>query len=175
MGKLSIKYFIDNMEQILGALRTIVMAVLLTIQIITRYLFHYSFTWTEEISTILFIWSIFFACSAAVIKGKHIKVDALLSRLSFKKAKAVKIFNNTVFFFFCIVMVIAFVPVIEKLVSSNMLTALTRMPQSLVYSVLPLCLLLTAFRLVQDSIRVFRQKEGEADTNKAMINFEELT
>jgi TRAP-type C4-dicarboxylate transport system permease small subunit len=56
-----------------------------------------------------------------------------------------------------------------------MLTALTRIPQSFVYSMLPLCLLFTAFRLVQDSIRVFRQKEGEVDNNKAMINFDELT
>lgn len=174
MGKLSIRYFIDNMEQILGTLCTIGMVILLTMQIITRYVFHYSFTWTEEISTILFIWSVFFGCSAAVIKGKHIKVDAVLSKLSFKKAKVVKIFNNAIFLFFCIFMIFAFVPVIQKLAFSHMTTSLTRMPQAYIYSVLPLCFLFTAFRLVQDSIRVFRQKEGDKDTNNAMINFEEL-
>jgi TRAP-type C4-dicarboxylate transport system permease small subunit len=165
----------DHLEQILATLCTSVMVILLTLQVVTRYAFHRSFTWTEEIATILFIWSIFFACSAAVVKGKHIKIDAVLSRLSFKKAKALKLFNNAVFFFFCVVMIFAFVPVIEKLLSSHALTALTRIPQSFIYSILPLCLLLTAFRLAQDSIRVFRRKEGESDGNTAMIHFDELT
>ena len=174
MKKISSKFIIDNLEQVLSTLCTIVLVTLLTVQIISRYVFHHSLAWTEEISIILFIWSIFFACSAAVLKDKHIKVDIILSKLSFKYAKILKIFGNAVFLFFCIFMIFAFVPVVRELLRSHTMTAMTRLPQSFIYSVLPFCLILTAIRLVQSSVGLIRQKEGTIKATKAMIDFDNL-
>ena len=50
------KKFLVNIDQYISAILFIVIMVLLFLQVVSRYVFHHSFTWTEELSILLFVW-----------------------------------------------------------------------------------------------------------------------
>ena len=59
-----------------------VMTVLVIIQVLLRYIFFYSLSWSEEVARYLMIWVSFLAAALAVQKGLHIGMESLIIRLS---------------------------------------------------------------------------------------------
>ncbi len=139
MGKIS-GNIRNNFEEYLGTFCAIAMVVLLNVQVISRYVFLHSLAWSEEVAMIFFILSIYFGCASAVRKGKHLKIDVLVSNVSFKKAKILKITANICFMFFCLYIIVPFTKIIEKLYMSHAVTAVTRIPKAFIYGIVPLCL-----------------------------------
>jgi len=67
------------------------MLFIIFLQVIFRYVFHNSLTFSEELARYLFVWTVFL-CSAVVARDNgHIIVGVLTERLKGKKAKYVKI------------------------------------------------------------------------------------
>lgn len=66
--KMSLKTFLNNIELYLGTICFIIITIMLTLQVISRYILRSSFTWMEEFATIMFVWMIYFGVSAAVTK-----------------------------------------------------------------------------------------------------------
>jgi TRAP-type C4-dicarboxylate transport system permease small subunit len=58
-----------------------VMTVLVIIQVLLRYIFFYSLSWSEEVARYLMIWVSFLAAALAVQKGLHIGMESLIIRL----------------------------------------------------------------------------------------------
>ncbi|NLY00405.1 MAG: TRAP transporter small permease [Rhodopirellula sp.] len=52
-----------------------------TAQVVWRYVFNNSLVWTEELSRLLFTWIIFIGAALAVKEGTHIGVSLLVDRL----------------------------------------------------------------------------------------------
>lgn len=53
------------------------MAVLVIINVISRYAFSYSFTWVEEATRYMMIWATFLGAGLALRVGGHIAIDSL--------------------------------------------------------------------------------------------------
>ena len=53
------------------------LTIMLTVQIIARYIFFTSINWIEEFSRIIFIWFIYLSISWIITQGRHIRVTAL--------------------------------------------------------------------------------------------------
>lgn len=62
--------------------------------VILRYFFNSSVTWTEEASRYLFIWLIFLGAVVASRENAHLGVDTLVRKLSVKARRLVFIFSN---------------------------------------------------------------------------------
>ncbi len=59
-----------------------VMATLVFINVIARYLFNYSIIWAEEISQYLMIWIAYLGAGLALREGRHVALEILHDRLS---------------------------------------------------------------------------------------------
>jgi TRAP-type C4-dicarboxylate transport system permease small subunit len=57
------------------------MAVLVIANVISRYAFSYSFTWVEEVTRYMMIWTAFLGAGLALRVGGHIAIDTLQSAL----------------------------------------------------------------------------------------------
>ncbi|MEA3453552.1 MAG: TRAP transporter small permease [Candidatus Caldatribacteriota bacterium] len=86
--------FIDKINKCLNWASIISITVMLFIiflQVIFRYVFHNSLTFSEELARYLFVWTVFL-CSAVVARDNgHIIVGVLTERLKGKKARFIKI------------------------------------------------------------------------------------
>ena len=147
---------------------------LLTVQVVSRYVFKHSFTWTEEAAVVMFVWLIYLGVAAAVTKRKHLKIDALITVLPFKGKKVLLILDNVICFGFCIGIVPPFTSIIRNQIEKNAVTSLLRWPKAVIYSIIPICMVLTCIRLVQDTIRLCKENEKELGQSKPTIDIEAL-
>jgi TRAP-type C4-dicarboxylate transport system permease small subunit len=67
-----------------------VMAALVIANVISRYVFLHSFTWVEEASRYLMIWTAFLGAGLALRVGGHIAVDSLQQALPARGARALR-------------------------------------------------------------------------------------
>jgi C4-dicarboxylate transporter, DctQ subunit len=63
-------------EELAAAVLIILMVLLVTAQVLSRYLLHVSLSYTEEIVRYLFVWATFLGASAAVRKGRHLSISS---------------------------------------------------------------------------------------------------
>ncbi len=146
----------------------IFLMVLLTVQVISRYIFHHSFTWTEEIAVLVFVWMSFLGVAGSVLTRQHLKIDFLVDMLPFKAKKVLLIFDDLVFMIFCIYILKPFMSIINNLNGAT--TALLKIPKVVGYIVIPLSLGLAIIRLVQDIIKLIGENERNLGQAKTMID-----
>ncbi len=156
-----LKKFFGEFEIYIGTILLFVMFVLLNVQVFSRYLFHHSLTWTEELSTIIFVWLGYLGASAAVYKQQHLRIDVLLNACRGNLKKALLIFTDLITMVFCVVMVSPLVDVIQHLGKLHSTTLILRLPMNLIYWVLPFALVLQALRFVQEIIKIIRTPAAE--------------
>ena len=161
-GKFDLKTFLNNIELYLATLCFIVLTVMLTLQVFSRFILHHSWTWMEE-----FVWMIYLAISAAVTYRKHLRIDFLLDMMPFKVKKVMLIISNVIFALFNVYISVIMFNVIKLLGASK--TTMLKIPQQLVYIVIPISLLLTVIRLIQDSMDL-DACEREWNAKKAAMN-----
>lgn len=159
--KKKILYILNEFENYVGAALLLVMLILLTLQVVTRYLFKFAFTWAEELSTILFVWLVYLGCSAAVLKGQHLRIDLLLNAFKGKAKKAVLILTDLITMAFCAVVIPSMLNVIGNLSARGSTTMLLKIPQDAVYTIIPFALVMTIIRFVQEIIIIIKTPDHE--------------
>ena len=80
MGK-KLLYFFDNIESYICRTLLAVFVVLLFAQILSREFVGYSFSWSEELATYMFVWFVFFGASYAAKMSAHNRVTFQLKFL----------------------------------------------------------------------------------------------
>ena len=76
------KKLLDNFEEIIASLFLMGTTVLVVANIISRYFLKTGISWSEEVATGFFVWSVFIGAAAAFKKGQHIGIDIIVSKLS---------------------------------------------------------------------------------------------
>ena len=151
-----IKKLLGEFEIYIGTVLLFIMFILLNIQVFSRYLFSHSLTWTEELSTIIFVWLGYLGASAAVYKQQHLRIDVVLNLFHGLPKKIILIITDLITMAFCIIMIFPLIDVINNFASLGAETLILRIPMDLVYWVLPFALVLQAIRFVQDIIRILK-------------------
>lgn len=170
-GKFDIKEFLNNIELYVATLCFIALTVMLTGQVISRYVFHKAITWMEEAATILFVWMIYLGVSAAVTRRKHLRIDFVLDLVPFKIKRAMLIASNIIFAAFNIYISVIMANVIKLLGTSK--TTMLRLPQALVYGIIPVGILLSVVRLGQDCIRLMKEDEKNLGASKPSMDLDQ--
>ena len=173
-GSFSLKKFLNEFEIYFGAIIFIAMTVLLFIQVVTRYLLHRSFTWTEEIATIFFVWMVYLGVCSAVLRRKHLRIDAFVEAMPFKVKKVLLIISNIIFIAFLIYLIFPLMKMVQNYASRGAATPLLKFPNAVAYGMLPLTFALTCVRLVQEIIRLAKEKEEDLGVSKPTIDMAAL-
>lgn len=169
-GKFDLKTFLNNIELYISAILFIALTVLLFANVFCRYALKHSFAWVEEVATIAFVWMIWFAMSAAVTKRKHLRIDFVLEIVPFRVKKAMLIISNIVFAAFNLFLLYVVITIIQRLGSSQ--TTLLRLPQQVVYSIIPAGLVLSVLRIAQDTVRLYHENEQDLGASKPAMDLD---
>ncbi len=87
--------YLAKIEEILCLIILTAMIAVVTIQVLNQTVLHiHTLVWTEEISRILFVWSILIGSSLGVNKAAHLSVDFLATRF---KGKAKSVLNIIIY------------------------------------------------------------------------------
>jgi len=146
--------YIDKAATWLLFLLLFVMTGITFAQVVTRYVFNFSITWSEELARFLFIWSIF-----AGIPSGMTAFDLILARLKGKIAKcAVLLLSGAGLLFFHLMAYGSF-PLVQRQFAQQA-TSLP-VPMGLVYIVIPVSGFTAMFMIVENLLRVLSER-GEA-------------
>ena len=168
------KKLLNHFEVYAGAGIFIIMTILLFVQVVTRYCFGHAVTWAEEVATILFVWMVYLGVAAAVLSRKHLKIDAFVEMLPFKAKKTLLIISNVIFLAFSLYIIFPMMSLVNNYAAQSATSPILKIPKALSYVVMPLCFLLTAIRLVQEIIRLSKEKEKELGVSKPIIDIAAL-
>ena len=173
MLKEKLNKFINEFDLYIGAVLLFCMLVLLTLQVVTRYVFRFSFTWTEELATIMFIWLAYFGASSAVLKRQHLRIDLCINMLKGKAKKVAYILTDLITMGFLLYMVKPLLNVIEKLTIQGTVTLLLRVPKNVIYSAIPFCYILMIIRFIQEIYKIITTPEQEEIAIKGKTIFDD--
>lgn len=162
-----IRWLDDNLEETLLIILLVLMSVVMGIQVVSRYLFNASLSWSEELTRYLFIWSAFLSISYCIKKWISIKIDQIMN-LCPKNVYVILqlILNIVLFLFFAYLSIHAYQYLLDSIASAQRSPALG-IPMYLVQSA-PL----TGFVLAM--IRSFQQILLEITNVKALWNHKEI-
>jgi TRAP-type C4-dicarboxylate transport system permease small subunit len=86
------KYYLANLEEILCGFFLASMVGLVIVNVLLRFIFDYSITWAEEVSTICFVWSVFVGASAVYKHKMDIGIDVLILTLPLSAQRYIRLF-----------------------------------------------------------------------------------
>ena len=134
----------------------IAMTVIMGIQVISRYVFGISLSWSEEITRYLFIWSAFLSVSYCTKKCISIKIDQFIQMFP-KRGKALfKVLNLTVEFVFFVYLIPFAFFYLRTTVESGQVSPACGIPMYYVQAAPFVCFCLTAVRIVERWVKEWR-------------------
>jgi TRAP-type C4-dicarboxylate transport system permease small subunit len=140
-------------------------AAFMIMQVLLRYLFSFSFPWTEELSRYMMVYVTFFASAILLREDQNPRVDIVYMRLP----KRVKFVFNTVFYILILVlMVVLFQQGLKAVTSSaGELTPSLRISWAIPYMAIPIGSIAMACQLPFLAIQNYRENwlEGGLDND----------
>lgn len=112
-----------------------IMSSLVFAQVVCRFVFKNSLTWSEELARFTLIWLIYLASILAYAEKVHISVDALVILLTGKLGKAVQILNRVCVVVFTVAIMLGAIEFIPT--TSLQLTPAAEIPMSYAYAAVP--------------------------------------
>ena len=150
----------EKLEEWFLAATMIVMVVLIFVQVITRYIFENSLTWSEELARYVHIWQIWIGASLAVRKKEHIKVEAFKKIFNAKIQKVIDLIALLCWFSLAVFLAIAGTDLVTTIFAKGQNSPAMQMQMWVVYSAIPLGGLLMSIRLIQQIYFLFKPEKA---------------
>ena len=142
-------------DNILFVLMALIVAIMFA-QVLFRYVFNQSLSWSEELAKFLFVWLTFLGAAICIKERLHVGVEFLMERLSDKWKRYLNLFQTVLITFFnCFLSVVGFRWVWEV---SGTLSPAMSLPLNIVfYAALPVAAVLSVVFGVKQFIEETRQ------------------
>lgn len=159
-----------HFETYLGTALFLFITVILTLQVICRYIFGYSFAWIEEVSIICFVLMVYCGVSGAVLTRQNIKIDAILNVVPFAVKKILLILSAVIHAGFTGWLTYYLFSIITNMLKTKNVYSVTRLPKVYIYYAIAFLLVLSVIRAF---IEVYRlSKEDVEKLGKAKPAFD---
>lgn len=99
--------------------------------IVSRYVLKTPITWSYEISILGYMWTMFFGVGKAMEADDHVVFGLVYDHLNPKMQNGSKILYNVILIS---LIVIAFVPCVDSLLSKKMVTGVLKIPYTIVFA-----------------------------------------
>ena len=130
--------FIDSVNKYLQHAAVVSMSAMLLVifsQVIFRYVFHHSLTFSEELARYLFVYTVFFGTAVVARQNGHIVMGVLTQKLKGKVAKYTKIIAYICTLLF--VIILFYQGLRMMILTSYQLSPALRISMSYVYFAIP--------------------------------------
>ena len=129
------------------------LALIAFVQVVSRYIFHYSFTWFEELSRYLGVLIAFMGAGLGVKHGVHFTMDLVLNQLKAPYNHLVRLLTNLISgLLFGLVVYLAFKLVI-RMYGFGTTSPAMRAPMYIVYLPIPVFSLVMCWRFLAIAFR----------------------
>ncbi|MGI5948809.1 TRAP transporter small permease [Peptoniphilus sp.] len=147
----------NKVEEVVLIASLVINVIIVFTQVIMRYFFNSSLSWSEELSRYIFIWQVWLGTSIAFVDDQHINVDLIYQLVKSKKGhKILDTIRYTVWLIFNLYLVKIGFELIASMSARNALSSGMRIPLAYVYVVLPISAILLSIRIIDKLIDIFK-------------------
>ncbi|MGE5700964.1 MAG: TRAP transporter small permease [Clostridia bacterium] len=158
---MTVKRLLDEkLEEWFLVATMVVMVVLIFTQVISRYVFESSISWSEELARYVHIWQIWIGASFAIRKREHIKVEAFKNMFNEKGRKVIDLIAILLWFALSVFLAVAGTELVSTIFSRGQSSPAMQMPMWAIYSAIPLGGLLMSIRLIQQIYFLFKPEKS---------------
>ena len=97
--------FYNSLEAHLLVISLAFTTLLIFVQVVMRYVFNNSLSWSEELARYVFIWQIWLGTSVSMKGNDHIRMDMLSNKLKGRGKLVLAIVANVILLLFCVFLV----------------------------------------------------------------------
>lgn len=133
-----------------------VMVVVISAQIMMRFILGSSIGWSEELARYCFIWLVFIGISYGVKKQRHISIDAIYRLLKGKQRVILQMIVNMLFLTFAVILLIYGGKISIQIYQWGQISPALQLNMGLVYMSAPVSMLLTSWRIIQQLLQQFQ-------------------
>lgn len=150
--------FIEIVDRTLFYLLSLSLGALVVIcfvQVTARYIFNSAFTWAEEVSVVILLWSTWVGACLVMTKGSHLKIEFLEDRLPERERRILRLVLDLLVVFFLIYITVASKTAIDA-IGSQTLWSLPEVSLKVMYASVPAgCILMLFYqtRLILENVR----------------------
>ncbi|KKM09846.1 hypothetical protein SY88_16790 [Clostridiales bacterium PH28_bin88] len=137
------------LEEYFLVLSLMVMVALIFLQVVLRYVFQFSLSWSEEMSRYIYAWQIWVGASFAVKHRKHVKVEAFKNLFAPGVQRWMDVFAILCWLALSLVLVKEGAQLVTLLLARGQVSPAMRVPMGYAYASVPVGCGLMAFRLLQ--------------------------
>lgn len=151
----------EHLEDIMLVALLAAMSLLIFVQVIMRYVFNNSLSWSEELARYMFVWMVYLAIGYAAKERKHIKIDAALWIFPKKIRPYIQMIGDLIVLVFSAFIIKTSFEYFLRIGMLGQKSAALGMPMQLVYIAPFIGFLLMFYRTVQTLVRRAKYlKEG---------------
>ena len=158
------KFLNEHLEACFIVPLMFLMSIIIFVQVVMRYVFHSSLTWSEEMARYLFVWPVYFSVAYTAKKEAHIRIDAAINIYPKKARPYVEILSEIIVLAFAIFIAVTSVTVFQKISASGQISPALHVPMQFVYAA---PLVLTAIRQIQCIIRRIKALHNHEEVQEA--------
>lgn len=141
------------MEVYISTFFLLIFSVLTILQVIMRYIFQNSLSWSEELARYAFVWFVYISASYAVKRQSHVKLSFLVELLPRKLNILVKYLALLSWIFFLLIIAYYSYRVTAHLILTMQLSPANQIPMYVFYIAIPAGILLMLFRVLQHIVK----------------------
>lgn len=160
------KFVWEDLEEFFIIPLMFAMSILIFVQVIMRYVFQNSLTWSEELARYMFVWLVYFAVSYTARREKHIRIDAAISLYPKAIRPYIEILSEIIVLAFSIFIAVTGVTVFGKITWSGQLSPAIGIPMQFVYAAPLIGFILTALRQAECIIRRVKNLNKPEEVSK---------
>ncbi len=146
-------------EAYLGVFLFSVLVVLLTMQVVLRYVFNKNLSWSEELSRMVYVWGVYISFCVAGATRKHIRITFLVDKFSNRVKKVIMFLADLVWIIFNMTLVIQGVLYVLSMRQYPYISAGLGINYMYIYAIVPIGFLVLTIRNIMNMIHRFREGE----------------
>lgn len=151
-----LRNFLLTFERTFSYVLVILLTVILSTQIINRYIFSTSFVWLEEIARICFVWLIYFCVASAARENSHIRVGLIDLVVPRSWVRVFDYIADALVIGFSLIIVWLGIELMLSTIAYGEKTSVTEIPMAIIYAVIPFCFGLMVIRIIGYNFRQLR-------------------
>ena len=148
----------DYLEETILLILLVLMTCIMGIQIVSRYVFQNSLTWSEELVRYMFVWSAFLGVPFCIKHGLSIKVDQFRNLFPIPLQKVLMYIDKIIIFLLFLVLFIYSFTVVKATYLSGQTSPAMQLPMWTVQISVTVSSLLSMIRSIQNLLNLVRGK-----------------
>jgi TRAP-type C4-dicarboxylate transport system permease small subunit len=159
------KKVIENLDEYILMAMLAFSTALIFLQVVMRYVFGNSLSWSEELARYMYVWQTWVASSYAVKRGRHLRITSLVDLAARRRRVLIEMAALTIWLAFSVFLCYMSSTLCQKIFTQGQVSSAMGLPMWIAYLAIPAGAVLMSFRLVQQLARNAAKLKTFADAD----------